>query len=139
VQSCNFHIRGLRHIRQFIDKNLANTLACLIVGCRLDCCNALLYGMTQRNFSGLQRLQNSFARLLCEAPYRSSSQPLLKSLHWLPDRTYCLQTRRPVAHCSTNQNRYLGSRIPCFPPNCMKQPANHRQRYVIITPIPILT
>jgi hypothetical protein len=84
VQSCNYHIRGLRHIRQLIDKNMANTLACSIVGCRLDYCNALLYGMTQRNFSDLQRIQNSLARLVCKAPYRSSSQPLLKSLHWLP-------------------------------------------------------
>jgi hypothetical protein len=59
-------------------------LACSIVGCRLDYCNALLYGMTQRNFNGLQRVQNSLARLVCKAPYRCSSQPLLKSLHWLP-------------------------------------------------------
>ena len=86
VQACNYHIRGLRHIRQLIDKDmgLANTLTCSIVDCRLDYCNALLYGMTQRNFDGLQRVQNSLARLVCKAPYRCSSQPLLKSLHWLP-------------------------------------------------------
>ena len=40
--------------------------------------------MSQRNFSRLQRIQNSLARLVCKAPYRCSSQPLLKSLHWLP-------------------------------------------------------
>jgi hypothetical protein len=43
-----------------------------------------LYGMTLRNFSRLQRIQNSLARLVCKAPYRCSPQPLLKSLHWLP-------------------------------------------------------
>jgi len=32
VQSCNYHIRGLRHIRQLIDKDMANTLSCSIVG-----------------------------------------------------------------------------------------------------------
>ena len=32
----------------------------------------------------LQRVQNSLARVVCNAPYRSSSVPLLKSLHWLP-------------------------------------------------------
>jgi hypothetical protein len=49
VQACNYHIRSLRHIRQLIDKNMANTLSCSIVGCRLDYCNALLYGMSQKN------------------------------------------------------------------------------------------
>jgi hypothetical protein len=84
VQSCNYHIRGLRHIRQLIDKDMANTLSCSIVGCRLDYCNALLCGMTNKNINSLQRIQNSLARLVCNAPYRSSSHLLLKSLHWLP-------------------------------------------------------
>ena len=84
VQSCNYHIRGLRHIRQLIDKDMANTLSCSIVSSRLDYCNALLYGMTQKNFNSLQRVQNSLARVVCNAPHRSPPQPLLKSLHWLP-------------------------------------------------------
>ena len=32
----------------------------------------------------LQRVQNSLARVVCNAPYRSSSLPLRKALHWLP-------------------------------------------------------
>jgi hypothetical protein len=84
VQSCNYHIRGLRYVRQLIDKDMANTLSCSIVSSRLDYCNALLYGMTQKNFNSLQRVQNSLARVVCNAPYRSPPQPLLKSLHWLP-------------------------------------------------------
>ena len=63
---------------------MANTLSCSIIGCRLDYCNALLYGITRKNFDVLQRVQNSLARVVCNAPYRSPSQPLLKSLHWLP-------------------------------------------------------
>jgi hypothetical protein len=65
VQSCNYHTRGLRHIRQLISKDMANTLSCSIVGCRLDYCNALLYGMSQKNFNSLQRIQNSLARVVC--------------------------------------------------------------------------
>ena len=84
VQSCNYHIRSLRHIRRLIDKDTANTLACSIVASRLDYCNALLYGVTIRNFKRLQRVQNSLARVVCNAPYRSSAIPLLKELHWLP-------------------------------------------------------
>ena len=63
---------------------MANTLSCSIVSSRLDYCNALLYGMTQKNFNSLQRIQNSLAKVVCNAPYRSPPQPLLKSLHWLP-------------------------------------------------------
>ena len=32
----------------------------------------------------LQRVQNSLARVMCNAPYRSSSLPFRKALHWLP-------------------------------------------------------
>ena len=63
---------------------MANTVSCSIVSSRLHYCNALLYGMTQTNFNRLQRAQNSLARVVYNAPFRSSSQPLLKSLHWLP-------------------------------------------------------
>ena len=64
---------------------MANTLSCSIVSSRLNYCNALLYGMTQKKFQyRLQRVQNSLVRVVCNAPFRSSSQPLLKSLHWLP-------------------------------------------------------
>ena len=73
-----------RHIRKLIDEDTANTLARSIVSSRLDYCNALLYGTTNKNIKRLQRVQDSLARVVCNAPYRSSSQPLRKSLHWLP-------------------------------------------------------
>ena len=84
VQPCNYHIRGLRHIRHPINNDMAYTLSCSIVGFRHDYCNALLYGMTHKNFNSLQRVQNFLVRLVCDAPYRCPSQPLFKSLHWLP-------------------------------------------------------
>jgi len=36
VQSCNYNMRGLRHIRQLINHDKVNTLSWSIVGCRLD-------------------------------------------------------------------------------------------------------
>lgn len=86
VQSCNYHMRSLRHIRKLIDKDTANLLACSLVLSRLDYCNALLYHMTDKNVNRLQRVQKSLARIVCQAPYRSPSTPLLKELHWLPIR-----------------------------------------------------
>jgi hypothetical protein len=87
VQLCNYHIQGLHHIHQLISKDMANTLSCSIVGCQLDYCNALLYRMSPKEtsiFNSLQRIQNSLARIVCNALYRCLAQPFLKSLHWLP-------------------------------------------------------
>ena len=61
----------------------ANTLACSIVATRLDYCNAVLYGVTNKNILRLQRMQNSLAMVVCAAPYRCPSAPL-GYLHRLP-------------------------------------------------------
>jgi len=45
VRACNFHLRVIRHIRQSVTTAVARTTACSIVGCRLDCCNSLLFGV----------------------------------------------------------------------------------------------
>jgi Reverse transcriptase (RNA-dependent DNA polymerase)/Endonuclease-reverse transcriptase len=83
-QESNFHIRALRHIRPSLDRATANTLACSIVNSRLDYCNSVLYGMSQHNLQRLQLIQNSLARVVCQAPSRCSATSLLKQLHWLP-------------------------------------------------------
>jgi len=42
-----------------------------------------LVGQYANNVNSLQRVQNCLARLACHSSYRSPSQPLLKSLHWI--------------------------------------------------------
>jgi len=64
VSSCNFHIRALRHIRPRLALDAAKSVAVSIVGARLDYCNSLLHGTSQRNFDRLQRVQNSLARVV---------------------------------------------------------------------------
>jgi len=46
----------------------AKTAAAAIVGTRLDYCNSLLYGSTDRNLNRLQRAQNTLARVVLQAP-----------------------------------------------------------------------
>ena len=84
VRACNFHIRALCHICHLLNQDAANTIACSIVFSRLDHCNTVLYGVTAHNISRLQRVQNILARVVCDAPYRSSASNLRRSLHWLP-------------------------------------------------------
>ena len=83
VCAYNFHLCLFCHIRHLIDREVANTIACLIVCSRLDYYNSILYGVTENNIGRLQRIQNALARVVCDAPYRSSATILRRSLHWL--------------------------------------------------------
>ena len=58
VSSCNFHTRALRHILPRLTLDAAKSVAVSIIGARLDYCNSLLYGTSQRNLDRLQRVQN---------------------------------------------------------------------------------
>ena len=84
ARACNYHLRARRHIRHLIDREAANAIACSVVGSRLDYCNSILFGITDKNICRLQRVQNSLARVVCVAPYRSPTTALRRSLHWLP-------------------------------------------------------
>ena len=45
---------------------------------------AYLFGISVKNLSRIQRIQNTLARVITCSKSRSSSAPLLKHLHWLP-------------------------------------------------------
>ena len=83
-KACNYHLWALRHIRHLLTLDLANTVACRIVGARLDYCNSLLYGAPTSTVAILQRLQNSMAQVVLQQPRRTHVESLLRSLHWLP-------------------------------------------------------
>ena len=51
---------------------------------RLDCQNAILYGLPDYLLDKLQRVQNAAARLLCGIGKYVHISATLKSLHWLP-------------------------------------------------------
>ena len=87
VRGCNYHLQALRHLRKSLTRDTANTIACSIVGSRIDYCNALLFGTSEKNFNKLQRVQNNMARVVCDVGRREAhSESLLHDLHWLPVR-----------------------------------------------------
>ena len=55
-----------------------------MVTARLDYCNSLLQGTSKDNIARLQRVQNSLARVVLCASWKTPSKPLLMELHWLP-------------------------------------------------------
>jgi len=87
VRSCNFHLCALRHIRRSLHCNIANTIACCIVGSKLDYCNSLLFNIQTSTLQKLQRVQNNLARVVCDvSKFQQPSEDLLHELHWLPIR-----------------------------------------------------
>ena len=63
-QSVKWQIRNIYKIRKFIDSDtFANIVRALILS-RLDYCNLLFNGITQKNLVRLQKLQNKCARLV---------------------------------------------------------------------------
>ena len=83
-KACYFHIGVLRHIRASLTTEDSKTIAAAIVGSRLDFCNSLLAGTSVSNLAGLQRVQNTLARVVAQKPRFCHITPVLSDLNWLP-------------------------------------------------------
>jgi len=85
-KSAYYHIRAMRHIRPAITKDMAKSIACALVGSRLDYANSVLLGVSSKNVTRFQRAQNAAARVVVWGSMRRSTNSvgLLKLLHWLP-------------------------------------------------------
>jgi hypothetical protein len=53
--SSYFYVHALRHIRPFLDIETSKTIACAIVGSKLDYPNSVLTGISSHNIHRLQR------------------------------------------------------------------------------------
>ena len=85
VRSCIFHIRALRHIRRHLTQEVTNTVACSIVGTRINYCNSLFYSASEKYLDKLQCLQNKLARVVTNTGLQDYHYvALLRKLHWLP-------------------------------------------------------
>jgi len=60
------------------------TLVQSFVSCRLDYCNALLFGISGGLIQRLQSVQHAAARLVTGASRRDHITPVLRQLLWLP-------------------------------------------------------
>ena len=64
---------------------VAKTIVIALVSSKLDYCNSLYHNIALKDILKLQRVENCLARVVTRSLQFSSSLPLLKSLHWLPD------------------------------------------------------
>ena len=74
---------GICHIGAFLSLDTAILIGVCIVATRLDYCNSLLYGTSNRNLDKLQHIQSLLAR---NASWSDNATVVTRCLHWLPTR-----------------------------------------------------
>ena len=128
-KSCFYHIRALRHIRPILSEGTANLIASALVSSRLDYANTCLYGISNKNLSRIQRIQNTLARVVTCSKSRSSSAPLLMHLQWLPvsARIHFKIALLTFKSLHTIVPSYLSSLIhPYVPSRALRSSSAHR-------------
>ena len=84
VKTCNFHIRNLYVIKDFVNrKNLVTLVHSLIVS-KVDYFNSLFIWLPNVNMKKVQSVLNRAARLIFNLPSRVPTTSSLIVLHWLP-------------------------------------------------------
>ena len=83
-QTAYLHLKNISRVRKSLDMQNCEILIHAFVTSRLDCQNAILYGLPDYLLDKLQRVQNAAARLLCGIGKYDHISATLKSLHWLP-------------------------------------------------------
>ena len=86
IRGMYMELKNISNIRYLIDVNTTSRLVVSLVLSKLDYCNSLLIGTSEKNKLKLQRLQNNAARLILKKRKRDDASPLalLRSLRWLP-------------------------------------------------------
>ena len=119
IQACNYHTHALRHIRHLITESDANAIEVSLINSRLDYCNSVLFGISNNILKQLQIAQNSAARVVTQAPYRSSTTGMLRSLHWLPVEQRIVYKIACITHAVKlhQQPEYLRDLITHYTPS----------------------
>lgn len=84
VSRCNYYIRNMFCIREFLDRKSLVTLVHSLVMSHLDYCNSVFYGVPNKFLRRMQSVLNRAARLIFGLPPRCSTTAYLIKLHWLP-------------------------------------------------------
>ena len=84
VKTCNFHIRNLYMIRNFINRDNLSSLVYSLIVSKIDYCNSLLVGLPKVTLKKVQSILNRAARLIYSLPPQVPTTPFLMQLHWLP-------------------------------------------------------
>ena len=103
VRGCFFQLRQLRSVQWSLTCDAKKVIVHAFVASKIDYCNSLLYGSTERVLHPMQVVLNAAARLVVSAGRRDHITPILRELHWLPIRQRILYKMAVLAfhsfHC----------------------------------------
>ena len=74
-------VKRIAQIRHFMSTKTTEKLIHAYVTSRIDSCNALLFGIPEKDLSKLQTVQNCAARLIESSKRRDPVTPMLTRLH----------------------------------------------------------
>jgi len=83
-KSAYYQLHNIGSIRKYLSRDVAAQLIHSFVTSRLDYCNALLYGISDKSLKRLRKVQNTAARIVTLSRKYDHITPVLKTLHWLP-------------------------------------------------------
>ena len=86
AKTCNFHIRNLYMIKDFVNRKNLVTLVHSLAISKVDYCNSLFTGLPNVILKKVQSVLNRAARLIFNLPPRVPTTTSLTELHWLPLR-----------------------------------------------------
>jgi hypothetical protein len=106
VSSCFYQLRRLKSIRRSLPLAAAKTLVNAFVVSRIDYCNGVLAGITQRQCDRMQSILNASAKLIFGGSRFDHVTPLLRDkLHWLRFRQrikfkLCMMVYKSMHHAA---------------------------------------
>ena len=83
-KSSFYHLKNIAKVLPLVNQSSKETLVHAFITSRLDYCNSLFTGLSDKVLNTLQLIQNAAARLITKTKKRAHIRPVLKSLHWLP-------------------------------------------------------
>ena len=86
AQGCNYHIRNLYNIKESLDTKTRILLITNLVLSKIDFCNVLLLGATNKDLRPLRMVINKSLRFIYNLSYREHITPYYKKAHFLPIR-----------------------------------------------------
>ena len=86
VKICNLHLRNLYNIRHCLDHSTRVILVTNLILSKIDYCNILLLGATDKSLNPLKLIINKAIRFIFNLKYNEHISEYYKKLHFLPIR-----------------------------------------------------
>lgn len=83
TSKCSTQLRRLRMVKKSLNESTMQTLVHAFIHSRLDYCNSLFYGISNKSMSKLQSIQNQAAKIIVGGLKFDHISPILRDLHWL--------------------------------------------------------